>query len=285
MKRFHDTNIWDKAWFDDLEPRQKLLWMYLKDACDCAGVWSPNWRRASYCVGQKVGPDDLVALGSERVIVLPNRKVWLVAFVAFQYGDLTEKCAPHRRVLEALRRNAIDLHKYPTRYPKPTLPGTLPPRVPLTLEEEEEEEEEEGKGDARGKGSSGASTPDPAADLPPNLSVGEFPAVWADWVRYRRRKGGVKDWPDLFSRQLDALAKYPDPIPADTLRQSMQNGWTGIFPEKLAPNENHRPTHPNRPDRNAGTTNATAAGDYSAAAKRRLEERERERESARKQSL
>ena len=37
-KRFTDTDIWKKKWFRKLPLEIKLLWCYLKDSCDHAGV-------------------------------------------------------------------------------------------------------------------------------------------------------------------------------------------------------------------------------------------------------
>jgi phage replication O-like protein O len=64
------------------------------------------------------------------------------------------------------------------------------------------------------------------AQLPPNLD----PATWSDWQQHRReiRK---KLTPTTTSRQLAMLAKQPDPNACIT--QSIEAGWTGLFPVKL----------------------------------------------------
>ena len=35
-KRFCDTEIWNKSWFQDLSIKQKLLTKFMFDNCDCA---------------------------------------------------------------------------------------------------------------------------------------------------------------------------------------------------------------------------------------------------------
>jgi hypothetical protein len=39
-KRFTDTEIWIKQrWFKKLDPLDKLIFIYLKDNCNHAGIW------------------------------------------------------------------------------------------------------------------------------------------------------------------------------------------------------------------------------------------------------
>lgn len=56
-------------------------------------------------------------------------------------------------------------------------------------------------------------------------------------MTYRRKKAGCKDFDDLFARQLKLFAKYDVDIAIATMNRSMDNGWTGLFPEKEAAQE------------------------------------------------
>lgn len=90
----------------DLSLKHKVLWQFLCDNCDCAGVWEPNWRLASLMIGEKVKADDLRVFG-ERVLLLSSGKVLLTSFVLFQYGKLSVDCRPHQGIFKAIEKHGI----------------------------------------------------------------------------------------------------------------------------------------------------------------------------------
>lgn len=102
MKRFTDTEIWDKEWYMNLTLKEKLLVRYIFDKCDNCGVWSPNWILASTYIGEKVTAYDLVNFGSRLEFV--GEKIFIVDFIQFQYGELTENCKPHRPIITKLKK-------------------------------------------------------------------------------------------------------------------------------------------------------------------------------------
>ena len=101
-KRFTASEKWSKEWFQTLKPKHKCFWQYLCDNCDCAGIWDPNYGLASYMIGEQVSREDL-ALYGERLELLPDGKIWIVGFVAFQYGELSDDCKPHAAVIKRLK--------------------------------------------------------------------------------------------------------------------------------------------------------------------------------------
>lgn len=139
-KRFTDTEIWDKAWFMALKPVHKCLMKFLHDKCDNAGIWSPNWVLASTCIGEEVTIKDLDSLGSQ-VEVMPTGKVFIPSFIEFQYGELSEKCIPHLKVISLLKKHNLYERVY-----IPYIKGTC------TLKEEEEDKEEDKAKPGRGSG-------------------------------------------------------------------------------------------------------------------------------------
>lgn len=128
-KRFTDTEIWDKEWFMELPLVKKCLVRYIFDKCDAAGIWSPNWKLASMYIGEPVTESDLFSMGSDIFCRLENGKIFVLKFCSFQYGKLTESCAPHKKVIQILDSNGID-HTCPEGYSKGI----------LTLQEKEKEE-------------------------------------------------------------------------------------------------------------------------------------------------
>lgn len=142
MKRFTETEIWDKEWFMKLSPKHKCLLKFIFDKCDNAGVWSPNWILATACVND-VDPctvDDLLALGNQ-VEVMPDGKVFVPDFIEFQYGRLSEDCKPHLKVINLLKKYNL--------YERVYIPYT---KGMHTLQEKEEEKEEEKERTERGSG-------------------------------------------------------------------------------------------------------------------------------------
>lgn len=49
--RFTDTTKWQKPWFRKLKSEHKLLWLYILDNCDHAGIWDVDIELASFMTG------------------------------------------------------------------------------------------------------------------------------------------------------------------------------------------------------------------------------------------
>lgn len=73
-----------------------------------------------------------------------------------------------------------------------------------------------------------ASKFDPLTACPTNVT----PSVWADWCQHRREIG-KRLTKTTCDRQAKTLAGHhaPDAV----INQSISNGWTGLFPEKVLP--------------------------------------------------
>lgn len=106
MKRFTATEKWDKEWFRKLPLKHKVLWLYLCDRCDAAGVWEPDFELASFQIGSQVSEDDLALFG-DRVEKLSEGKFWLTRFIEFQYQKLSEDCRGQVNVFSSLKRHSL----------------------------------------------------------------------------------------------------------------------------------------------------------------------------------
>lgn len=107
MKRFTENTKWMDPWFMELAPGDKLFWHYLCDTCDCAGVWKVNWRLAEFQTGLKLDPKETFSTFRARVEPLPGGYWWIRKFVVFQYGTLSERCIPHKKVIESLKQHGL----------------------------------------------------------------------------------------------------------------------------------------------------------------------------------
>jgi uncharacterized phage protein (TIGR02220 family) len=91
LKRFTDTDIWQKEWFMNLTTTEKAAWYYLCSACDNVGVWTPNFRLANFQIGADVHWEKLIESSNGNIKKLGNGKWWLVDFCTFQHPDLKEE--------------------------------------------------------------------------------------------------------------------------------------------------------------------------------------------------
>lgn len=111
MKRFTDTNKWRKTWFRMMKPELKLLWVYICDNCDNAGIWDCDKELASFQIGTPIDWNEALSTFNAnprepRVTVIDD-KWWLVSFIDFQYGTLSEDCKPHIAVLGTLKKRGL----------------------------------------------------------------------------------------------------------------------------------------------------------------------------------
>lgn len=104
-KRFTDTDLFDREWFQDLNMKEKLFWNYVCSKCDHAGVWNVNMRLASFYIGESLSKDEVLKSFGDKIIEIDDDKWWLKGFVSFQYGDiLNESSRVHYSVLKILEK-------------------------------------------------------------------------------------------------------------------------------------------------------------------------------------
>ncbi len=108
-RRMTDTAKWDDAWFMGLSASAKLLWFYLCDECDHAGIWNVNRRLAEFKIGCGVSWEDCLHELGDRVTVMPCGERWHIGkFVEFQYGPTPNAAnKAHKGVLRLLAIHAL----------------------------------------------------------------------------------------------------------------------------------------------------------------------------------
>ena len=109
MKRFTETTKWDDPWFIDLEPSAKLLWLYLLDKCDNAGVVDISVKLAGMLLNGEncveAGIKTLCAAG--RLEEIEGGKYYIPGFVIFQYGELKPGSNLHKNVIALLNKHGL----------------------------------------------------------------------------------------------------------------------------------------------------------------------------------
>lgn len=107
-KRYTDTDKWKKVRWDGLSMKMKLVWFYLLDTCDHAGIWDANLRRLAFDIGETVTKEEIDEAFTDSIIWLNDAKLYLVGFVEFQYGCvLNPNNTCHSSVLKILASNQI----------------------------------------------------------------------------------------------------------------------------------------------------------------------------------
>jgi hypothetical protein len=107
MKRFTETTKWADPWFRKLHPTAKLLWLYLCDNCDHAGVIELDPEVAAMQMGVRPRDIDPSKLG-DRIISLPGGKLWVQKFVDFQYGKISRDCKAHGPVFASIAKHELE---------------------------------------------------------------------------------------------------------------------------------------------------------------------------------
>lgn len=110
-KRLTDTEIWDQDWFIDLPNKYKLVWNYVKDKCDNAGIWRPNKSLLQKIIGEPLNLDEFlqfVNIDKKRIIPLPSGRWFIHGFFIFQYGEKFSLTSPvHKGALKQLVANGV----------------------------------------------------------------------------------------------------------------------------------------------------------------------------------
>lgn len=222
MKRFTDTDIWDKQWFMELPPRLKCFVKFVRDKCDQSGVWQPNMILANTYIGEACTIDDLLKIdGGNQFEKLTDGKIFCIGFIFFQYGELSETCMPHRKVIALLKKHGI-FERVSKGYRKGT--DTLKDKEE-DKEVDKEEEEEGGK---------------IILVYPFNDQL--FLDAWEVWKQYKKREHRFK-YKTLESEQaalkdIGEISNYDLKTALTIIQKSIANGYKGLFELKNNKNGN-----------------------------------------------
>ena len=108
-KRMTDTDKWKKRFFRELQPQHKLLWLYILDDCNHAGIWEVDLEVASIRVGFDLSHNHLPSSFGEKVISFDNGDKWFIPeFIDFQYGELNPNSNVHKSVIALLDKYNLE---------------------------------------------------------------------------------------------------------------------------------------------------------------------------------
>lgn len=107
-KRFTDADKWKDDWFSELSDFQKLLWLFLLDECDHAGIWKPAFKAASFYLGKKITEYELDCF-YPRIVKLESGDFFITGFCKFQYGELKDNNRATKSVIDRLFSAGVNL--------------------------------------------------------------------------------------------------------------------------------------------------------------------------------
>ena len=111
-KRFTCTDKWKKPFIRGLQGTYKLLWFYILDDCDTAGIWQLDFEVASIRIGETITEKIAKEVFKDKIIILDDGQKWFIpSFIDFQYGKLQENNRAHTKAILSLRKyNLLDEH-------------------------------------------------------------------------------------------------------------------------------------------------------------------------------
>lgn len=106
-KRFTDSTKWDDPWFAELPNHYKLLWIFILDKCDHAGIYKVNVNMANFCLDYKYNLKKIIELLNNRIYVINDKKWFIPKFIDYQYGELQKQNRAHNSVIQILKKEGL----------------------------------------------------------------------------------------------------------------------------------------------------------------------------------
>lgn len=234
-KRFTDTDKWKKPLIKKAEAPYKLLWLYILDDCDTAGIWQTDFEVASLRIGETIDEATAKEIFKEKVVFLDGGEKWFIpSFIEFQYGKLQENNRAHTKAISALKKYNL-LNEY-----LEVKPLTSPLQGAMVEVEVEEEDKEEVEVVVVVPKTQKKSEPKTEPEITYPFQSDEFTEKWEHWKEYKKKEFQFK-YKSAQSEQaaLSELANLSDGYEDKAIAiiiQSMAKGWKGFFELKTDSN-------------------------------------------------
>lgn len=101
-KRFTDTDKWKRPWFRGLSLKGKVVWQFLCDTCDHAGIAIIDFELCSFQLGFKISHQVLNEELGDKVVKVDDDKYFIPSFFDFQYSHAKENFAARLSALKIL---------------------------------------------------------------------------------------------------------------------------------------------------------------------------------------
>jgi len=238
-KRFTDTEKWKKPFIRALKAPYKLLWLYICDDCDHAGIWQVDMEVAQIRIGEQISEEEAIENFGEKIILIDNGTKWFIpSFIEFQYpGGLSEKNNAHVGIIKIL-------DKYKNQFKPLTSPSNAPKSGAMDMDKDKDMvmDKEMDKDKEKDK--------KPKIEILLPFNSLEFQNSWSLWKDYKSKEHKFKyKTPQSEQASLMELVKVAngkEDIAIKIINQSMANGWKGFFELKNIDNNGNTKTYQTR---------------------------------------
>lgn len=232
-KRFTDTDKWKKPFIRSLKAPYKLLWFYILDECDHAGIWQVDFEVAKIRVGEKINQADAEKYFSGKIFVFNEGSKWFIPdFVFFQYGELGETNRLHLSVVSILKKNQLFPIK-PLRSPLGGVKEQYRDKDRVLDKEQDKDKEDSFEG--------------PETFLNPFTEP--FLVFWDGWKKYKHEEHGDRyKSPKTESaaiKKLYELSGGNEDTAKQIIENSIANQYKGLFAIKNMNNAKQHPINDN----------------------------------------
>lgn len=84
-KRFTDSDKWRDPWFKRLKGKHQLLWLFMLDTCDHAGIWKDQFDDFTHITGIPIDLKEANEAFMDRIFKLNDDCFVIPKFINFQY--------------------------------------------------------------------------------------------------------------------------------------------------------------------------------------------------------
>jgi hypothetical protein len=167
-KRFTDSTKWNKPFIRAMKAPYKLLWLYILDECDHAGIWQVDFEVAQVKIGEKLNIDIALQQLSGKIYPFDSGEKWFIPdFIDFQYGVLNPENRAHNSVIMLLNKYNLSLDIKPLTSP---LQGAMDKDKDKSMDKDKANKEKE-------------LTLDFEIDY--SIATDGYKKLWERWVSYK----------------------------------------------------------------------------------------------------
>ena len=219
-KRFTDTEKWKKPFIRGLQGAFKLLWLYICDDCDHAGIWQVDIDVAQIRIGEKIDIKEAIKTFDEKIIIFDKGNKWFIpSFIEFQYpSGLNPDNRAHNSIIILLEK-----YKLLDKQNKP-LTRSLQGRKDMDMVKDKDMDMDKG-----------------TKKIKISFIGEEIIEYWNLWKDYKS-----KQFKFIYKTVQSEQAAFDDLVrlsekncenAIEIIKQSMANGWKGLFELKISQNK------------------------------------------------
>jgi hypothetical protein len=239
-KRFTDTEKWKKPFIRGLQGAYKLLWLYICDDCDHAGIWQVDIDVAQIRIGEKIDIKEAIKTFDEKIIIFDKGNKWFIpSFIEFQYpSGLNPDNRAHNSIIILLEK-----YKLLDKQNKP-LTRSLQGRKDMDMVKDKDMDMDKG-----------------TKKIKISFIGEEIIEYWNLWKDYKS-----KQFKFIYKTVQSEQAAFDDLVrlsekncenAIEIIKQSMANGWKGLFELKISQNKTLSPKIDNKYQREVEAARST----------------------------